>query len=81
MKSTGIVRKLDELGRVVLPVELRRRLGIDIRDAMELKVDGCYVVLQEYKPRCTFCKSTENVVEKKDKLICENCLNDLINLK
>lgn len=81
MKSTGIVRKLDELGRVVLPVELRRRLGIDIRDAMELKVDGCYVVLQKYKPRCAFCKSTENVVEKKDKLICENCLNDLINLK
>jgi len=80
MKSTGIVRKLDELGRVVLPVELRRKLGIDIRDAMELKVDGNYIVLQKYKPKCTFCKSTENVIEKKDKLICEKCLNDLKKL-
>lgn len=81
MKSTGIVRKLDELGRVVLPVELRRRLGIDIRDAMELKVDGCYVVLQKYKPRCTFCKTTEDVLEIKDKLICKTCLSELKNLK
>lgn len=81
MKSTGIVRKLDELGRIVLPVELRRKLGIDIRDAMELKVDGCYVVLQKYKPKCVFCKSTENVVEIKDKMICQDCLNDLKNLK
>lgn len=80
MKSTGIVRKLDELGRVVLPVELRRKLGIDVKDALELKVDGGYVILQKYKPKCLFCKSTENLADKKGKRICQNCLDSLKKL-
>lgn len=80
MKSTGIVRKLDELGRVVLPVELRRKLSIDVKDTLELKVDGGYVILEKYKPKCLFCKSTENLAVKKGKNICRNCLNALKTL-
>jgi transcriptional pleiotropic regulator of transition state genes len=80
MKSTGIVRKLDELGRVVLPVELRRRLGIDIKDTLELKVDGGYVILEKYKPKCMFCKSTEDLTQKLGKQICSNCLKEIAKL-
>lgn len=50
MKSTGIVRKVDELGRVVIPMELRRTLGIDVRDPLEIFVDGSQIILQKYQP-------------------------------
>lgn len=53
MKSTGIVRKVDELGRVVLPIELRRTLGIEVKDAMEIFVDGEQIILKKYKPNMT----------------------------
>ena len=55
MKSTGIVRKVDELGRIVLPIELRRTLDIAEKDALEIYVDGNSVVLKKYQPACVFC--------------------------
>ncbi|OXT07362.1 AbrB family transcriptional regulator [Thermoanaerobacterium thermosaccharolyticum] len=77
MKSTGIVRKVDELGRVVIPIELRRTLNIAERDALEIYVDGEQIVLKKYEPACIFCGNAENVVNYKGKNICKNCLDDI----
>ena len=60
MKSTGIVRKVDELGRVVIPIELRRTLGIEEKDALEIYVDDEKIILKKYKPSMT-CHITGNV--------------------
>ena len=77
MKSTGIVRKVDELGRIVLPIELRRTLDIAERDALEIYVDGSNVVLKKYRPSCIFCDSNKDLVVYRDKNICTKCLKDL----
>ena len=77
MKSTGIVRKVDELGRVVIPIELRRTLGIDVKDALEIYVDAEKIVLKKYEPSCTFCGSSEDVVTYKGKNLCRHCLGDM----
>ena len=61
MKSTGIVRKVDELGRIVLPVELRRTMDIAEKDPLEIYVDGNSIVLRKYRPSCIFCDSTKDV--------------------
>ena len=62
MKSTGIVRKVDELGRIVLPIELRRTLNIDERDSLEIYVDGNSVILRKYQPSCVFCDDATDVL-------------------
>ena len=77
VKSTGIVRKVDELGRIVLPIELRRTLDIAERDALEIYVDGSNVVLKKYRPSCIFCDSNKDLVVYRDKNICPKCLKDL----
>ena len=77
MKSTGIVRKVDELGRIVLPIELRRTLDIAERDSLEIYVDGDTVILKKYEPACIFCATKENVYLYRDKNVCGNCINDL----
>ncbi|AFK85673.1 AbrB/MazE/SpoVT family DNA-binding domain-containing protein [Thermoanaerobacterium saccharolyticum] len=77
LKSTGIVRKVDELGRVVIPIELRRTLNIAERDALEIYVDGEQIVLKKYEPACIFCGNAENVVNYKGKNICKACLDDI----
>ena len=77
MKATGIVRKVDELGRIVLPIELRRTLDIAERDALEIFVDGSSVILKKYRPSCIFCDSTKDVVVFKGKNICPKCLAEL----
>ncbi len=73
MKATGIVRKVDDLGRIVLPIELRRTLDIDIRDPLEIFVDGNSIILKKYTPCCIFCGSDKNVIDFKDKLVCAAC--------
>lgn len=81
MKSTGIVRKVDELGRIVIPIELRRSLGIAERDPLEIFVEGDTIVLHKYQPACIFCDETAGVVTYKGKNICQGCvkkLNDII---
>jgi len=77
MKSTGIVRKVDELGRIVLPVELRRTLNIAERDALEIYVDDDRIILRKYEPSCIFCGNSKDVVSFKGKNICPVCMNEL----
>ena len=77
MKSTGIVRKVDELGRIVLPIELRRTLDIDIKDSLEIYVEDSKIILKKYEPTCIFCGESENVVSYKDKNICKTCLEEM----
>ncbi len=80
MKSTGIVRKVDELGRVVIPIELRRTLQIEERDALEIYVDGEKIILKKYEPACIFCGNAENVQNFKEKNICKDCLDAMKNV-
>lgn len=80
MKSTGIVRKVDELGRIVLPIELRRTLDIGEKDALEIYVDGSAVVLKKYAPSCVFCNDVKGVTNYKGKNVCSACLRELKNL-
>lgn len=77
MKATGIVRKVDELGRIVLPIELRRTLGIADRDPLEIYVDGDSIVIKKYQSSCVFCGSSHNVVSFKGKNVCPDCLAEL----
>ncbi|HZK18210.1 MAG TPA: AbrB/MazE/SpoVT family DNA-binding domain-containing protein [Clostridia bacterium] len=73
MKSTGIVRKVDELGRVVIPIELRRTLGIAEKDALEIYVDNEKIILRKYEPACVFCGNASDVVNYRGKLVCREC--------
>lgn len=77
MKATGIVRKVDVLGRLVLPIELRRTLGIEVRDPLEIFVDGEDIILRKYTPACVCCGSTEELVEYKGRKICRDCIKSL----
>lgn len=73
MKSTGIVRKVDELGRVVIPIELRRTLGIDEKDALEIYVDSEKIIFKKYEPACVFCGNATEVLHFKGKNVCRQC--------
>lgn len=73
MKSTGIVRKVDELGRVVIPIELRRTLGIEEKDALEIYVDHEKIILKKYEPACIFCGNANDVQHYRGRLVCREC--------
>ncbi|MFI3254374.1 MAG: AbrB/MazE/SpoVT family DNA-binding domain-containing protein [Eubacteriales bacterium] len=77
MKSTGIVRKVDELGRIVLPIELRRTLDIAEKDSLEIYMDGSSVVLKKYQPACIFCEDSCDVMNFKGKNVCPQCIKSL----
>jgi len=77
MKATGIVRKVDELGRIVIPIELRRTMGIDIKDPLEIFVDGEKIILRKYEPTCIFSGSAENLINFKGKMISKDILEEL----
>lgn len=77
MKSTGVVRQLDTLGRVVLPIELRRTMDIDTKDKLEIFVDGDQIILKKYYPACIFCGEARDVTPYKGKLICKKCQAEL----
>lgn len=77
MKSTGIVRKVDELGRIVLPIELRRTMNIEVKDALEIYVDGDQIVLKKYEPSCIFCGSAKDIIHYKGKNVCSACAHEL----
>lgn len=77
MKSTGIVRRVDELGRIVLPIELRRTLDIAEKDQLEIFVEGSSIVLKKYRPTCIFCDSVRDVSIFRGKNICPKCLKEL----
>lgn len=78
MKALGIVRKVDELGRIVLPIEIRRRFDIKHGDSLEVYVEGEALIYKKYRPTCIFCGESDNIEEYKGKDICSECL---INLK
>ena len=80
MKSTGIVRKVDELGRIVLPIELRRTLDIDVKDALEIYVDGNQTILKKYEPACVFCGNAKDVIHYKNKNVCKACMKEIASL-
>ena len=77
MKSTGVVRKLDDLGRIVIPIELRRTMDIGVRDTLEIFVEDDKIILKKYHPACIFCNDARDVIYYKDKLICKHCLEEL----
>jgi len=77
MKATGIVRKVDELGRIVLPMELRKTLGIRKEDPVEIFVDDNNIILRKYEPACIFCGSAVDVSVIHSKNICRKCLDEL----
>ena len=77
MKSTGIVRKVDELGRIVLPIEIRRNLDIAERDELEIFMENDQIILQKYEPNCVFCSSSYNLVSYKGKNVCRDCIGNM----
>ena len=77
MKSTGIVRKVDELGRIVLPMELRKMLDLNVKDPVEIFVDDERIILQKYYPACIFCGSTEGTINFNGRLICKSCIDKM----
>lgn len=77
MKSTGIIRKVDELGRIVLPIEIRRNLDIAERDEIEIYMENDHIVLQKYEPNCVFCSSSYSLVSYKGKNICAECVRNM----
>jgi transcriptional pleiotropic regulator of transition state genes len=80
MKATGIVRKVDELGRIVLPIELRRTLNIKIKDPIEIYVDEDYILLKKYEPACVFCGNAKDVKNVNGKNVCQDCIDKIKEL-
>lgn len=74
MKNTGMKRKVDELGRIVIPMEIRNKFDINEKDQIEIYVDGDKIILKKYAPSCIFCGETKELREFKDKLVCQKCI-------
>jgi len=81
MKATGIVRKVDELGRIVLPMEMRRSLGIGVKDPVELYTEADSIILRKFENACVFCDRTDKIVSFAGKNICAGCLTELKALR
>lgn len=81
MKSTGILKSVDELGRIVLPKKMRENLDIDIRDRVEIFVEGDRIILKKYMPTCVFCDGDQDIVMFNGKRVCSDCLRSLQGLK
>jgi len=80
MKSTGIVRRVDELGRVVIPIELRNKFGIYEKDPIEIFVDGSSIILKKYEQNCIFCGNTKKLLNFEGKIICKKCVNNITKM-
>ena len=81
MKSTGVVRKIDELGRIVLPSEIRKVFAIHEGDQLEISVDGEKIVLEKRRDVCTFCGAESPQIQFKGRMVCERCAKDLSQAK
>ena len=77
VKSTGILRSVDELGRIVLPKSMRQNLEISERDQLEIYTEGDRIILRKYQPSCVFCETSENIVFFNGKRVCSACLEEL----
>ena len=80
MKATGTVRKVDNLGRIVLPIELRKTRDIVVGDSLEIYVDGEFILLKKYEPACVFCGNAKDVQDIHGKKICSNCIKEINGL-
>lgn len=76
-ETNTLIRRIDELGRVVIPIEIRNRLGIIEKDKFEIYVDKNKIILKKYHTSCIFCRSTNNLIEYNNKLICNNCKTEI----
>ncbi|MBQ8448658.1 MAG: AbrB/MazE/SpoVT family DNA-binding domain-containing protein [Clostridia bacterium] len=81
MKSTGVVRRIDELGRIVLPIEIRKNLNIENRDTVEIFVEEDKIILKKYEPACIFCGNADDVIMFNSKLICRECVEKIKDAK
>ena len=81
MKSTGIVRKVDELGRVVIPIEIRNQFNIEEKDPIEIYVDGSSIILKKYEKTCLFCGSNKNLISYNGKLIYQKCIDKISDIE
>lgn len=77
MKSTGVVRKIDELGRIVMPIEIRKTMDISSKDSLEIFIDGDKIILKKYMPACIFCGNADDVRMYKGKLVCKECAEEI----
>ncbi|MBN1192701.1 MAG: AbrB/MazE/SpoVT family DNA-binding domain-containing protein [Coriobacteriia bacterium] len=77
MNDTGIVRRVDDLGRIVIPMELRRTLGIRVKDPISISVDGEKIILEKYRESCVICGSEKDVRKVKDRPICASCIAEI----
>ena len=80
MKSTGIIRKVDDLGRIVLPIELRRTLDIAERDELEIYMESDHIVLKKYEPACVFCASDRKLISYNGKNVCRECVRKMAQM-
>ena len=80
MKSTGMFRKVDELGRVVIPIEIRNQFNIMEKDPIEIYVEGSRIILKKIEKTCTFCNNSEDLLTFNDKLICKECKEKITTL-
>jgi len=81
MKPAGVVRKVDQLGRIVLPKSLRKRYQMNEGDPVEILVQGDHIILERYHPKCVFCGSIEAVKDFKDRYICGECIGEMNRLR
>jgi AbrB family transcriptional regulator, transcriptional pleiotropic regulator of transition state genes len=81
MKPAGVVRKVDQLGRIVLPKSLRKRYQMNEGDPVEILVSGDHIILERFRPRCVFCGSMDQVSDFKDRHICAACLGEMYHLR
>ena len=80
MKSTGVIRRVDELGRVVIPIELRTQFGISEKDPMEIYVEGSSIILKKYEPNCIFCGSSKKLTEFEGKPVFKKCATNIFKI-
>ena len=77
MKATGVVRRVDQLGRLVLPKDLRRTYSINIGDPLEIYTEDDMIILKKYEPSCVFCDESRDVTDYMGKRVCNSCLNQM----
>jgi AbrB family transcriptional regulator, transcriptional pleiotropic regulator of transition state genes len=80
MVDTGIVRRVDELGRIVIPMELRRTLGINVKDPISISVEGERIILERHKDACVLCGGQDNIHQVKGRAVCAECVGALKKL-
>ncbi|OGX68629.1 MAG: AbrB family transcriptional regulator [Paenibacillus sp. RIFOXYA1_FULL_44_5] len=81
MRPVGVVRKVDQLGRIVLPKSLRKKYRMNEGDPVEIFVSGDHILLERYKPKCVFCGSMEGIIEHMSKYICSGCLKEMAEMQ